>query len=496
MTIAALGEDDFLTGLQALLPRGAAWPRDPEALLTKLLSAIAAGQAAQHARTADLSEVESDPALTDEMLEDWERAYGLPDLCNPEVTDKAARRSILLAKIIEGRTPSLPTIEEIVAGYGVTASITEHRPHTCEDHCEYPIYDEPWIFAWTIFSAVGDGLAHQCTVRRIAPAHTVPIFTTYRRLRSFFIGLPAGDTLRRPGAANYVDYRGKTQSAAANVRRLDYAALTYNQVPNPWGDGSPPTNWQAVAASSVTPAFLASGVRDGIYYTRWRVQGTSTGSSFPQIRTALIGDIPAVAGNAFSGEAYVEVVRVGAGNTAPAPTTATFSLVGYTSGGAQSEISASPAIGARTFASGPARVQRTMSGGTTASALLRLSIPNASGLVHDWDVEIGFPILAPGLSYLADSVPLATLANRLNGIPQYGLRGMLVEPSESEQLILDMPDGIYDMTVEAGTVSIGGTNYEASAEAIGGFGVAFVWPPDAVTAGEKHVQTITLIKVS
>jgi hypothetical protein len=393
----------------------------------------------------------------------------------------------------------LPTIEQIVAGYGVTASITEHRPHTCEDHCEYPVYDEAWAFAWTIFSAIGDGLAHQCTVRRIAPAHTVPIFTTYRRLWSLLIGLPAGGTLLRPGAANYTDYRGKTQSAAANVRRLDYnPALTYNQVPNPWGDGNPPANWQGVAGSGVTPTFLASGVRDGIFFTRWRVQGTSSGSTFPQIRTALVGDIPGVSGNAFSGEAHVEVVRVGAGNTAPAPTTSTLAIVGYTGGGAQTEINNSAAIGARTFASGPLRVQRTLNGGTTASALLRLNIANASGLVHDWDVEIGFPVVNPGLSYLTDSVPLATLANRsvANSVPQYGLRGLLVEPSESEQLILGMPDGTYDMTVSAGTVSITGTTYEASATAIGGLGVAFDWPAAAVTAGERHVRSITLIKVA
>ncbi|GGJ14301.1 putative phage tail protein [Neoroseomonas lacus] len=501
MTIAGLGEDDFLAGLQALLPRGAAWPRDPEALLTKLLSAIAAGQARQHERTADLSEVESDPALTDEMLEDWERAYGLPDLCNPAVTDKAARRSVLLAKIIEGRTPTLPTIAQIIAGYGVTASITEHRPHTCEDHCEYPLYDQPWAFAWSIYSPIGQGLSYACAVQRIAPAHTVPIFAPYRWLWSLFNGLQVGATLRRPGSAPYHDYRGQLQSAAADVARFDYnPALPYNIIPNPWADGTgaptPPDGWSVAAGSGITPVYLSSGVRDGIPYTRWRLQGTSSGGGFPIIHFQPFDSASAPTGTDVCGTIHFEIARLGGTHSVvDFRHRCTGVNAGGTVTGNYSTTIADAAV--RTFGSGPFVQARNMAAADIVFARAGIMSGNAAGRVFDIDIDIGFPTLRVGsLTPLTTTVPIADLVERINNIPQHGLIGLLVEPGESEQLTFAMPDGTYDMLVRAGTVNVAGTFYEATAYAAGGFGLTFVWPAAAVTAGERHVQTFRLTKVA
>jgi uncharacterized protein YmfQ (DUF2313 family) len=501
MSIAELEAEDFLAGLQALLPRGAAWARDHDAGLTALLTGIADQQARQHARTADLSERESDPALTDEMLADWERAYGLPDPCNPSVTDPAARRAILLAKIIEGRTPTLPTILELIAGYGVDAAITEHRPHHCEDDCEYPVYDEPWAFAWTVWAPIGVGLPHACVVSRIAPAHTVPIFDDYQQTRNFLIGFPTRTTLRRPGSAPYYDYRGLLQSAAADVARFDYdPALPYNMIPNPWGDGAGaptlPDGWAVVSGSGITPQYLSSGVRDGIPYTRWRLQGTSSGAGYPVIHFQPFDSAAAPTGTDTCATMYLEVVRVGGTHSTIAFRARNVGLNG--AGAVVGDYTTTIADGAtRTFADGPFVYPRNMTAAGVVSARVGIAHVNTSGRVFDIDFDIGFPTLRVGsLTPLTDTVPIATLAQRFNGLPRYGLRGMLFEPSESEALTLDLPEGTYDVLVRGGTQNVAGTFYEAEgALAASDFGMAFAWPAEAVTDGERHLQSITVVKV-
>lgn len=105
------------------------------------------------------------------------------------------RRARLLARITERLSPTPPTFIAIAASYGATATIIEHRAYTCEMNCEQPVNDETWNHAWTINGTGGmvaemsceDGCEtplrqwrqapYECSVRRRAPAHTVPIFT-------------------------------------------------------------------------------------------------------------------------------------------------------------------------------------------------------------------------------------------------------------------------------------------------------------------------------
>lgn len=73
---------DYLAQLAALLPPGAALPREPDSVLMRLLSAPAAELARVEARAAALLD-EADPRVAADLFEAWERVAGLPDDCQP-----------------------------------------------------------------------------------------------------------------------------------------------------------------------------------------------------------------------------------------------------------------------------------------------------------------------------------------------------------------------------------------------------------------------------
>lgn len=90
--------DQYREHNQALLPSGPAWTRAPDAVLTTLLDALAQEFARVDVRADELI-AELDPRTTTELLEDWERAFGLPAPCMPASQTLADRRAALWAKM-------------------------------------------------------------------------------------------------------------------------------------------------------------------------------------------------------------------------------------------------------------------------------------------------------------------------------------------------------------------------------------------------------------
>lgn len=189
-------EGDFLAALQALLPQGPAWPRDPDALLTRLLEAVAERLAAVQARTVTLLEAESLPPLAAELLPDWERAFGLPDLCAAPDDGTAARRAALVARIIERGGQSRAYFIAYAAALGFTITITEFKPARIGiATIGTPIQHDDWAHTWRVnalattvipsrvgLSAIGDPLREwgnerlECALSHIKPAHTALLF--------------------------------------------------------------------------------------------------------------------------------------------------------------------------------------------------------------------------------------------------------------------------------------------------------------------------------
>ena len=105
------------------------------------------------------------------------------------------RRQRILARLIERFEPTPAAIIGLAARLGDSVTLTEFRPHTCEDSCETPVLDDAWAHAFQIAGGAQQVVEftcedtcetplsqwrtgrYECAIRRFAPAHTVPIFT-------------------------------------------------------------------------------------------------------------------------------------------------------------------------------------------------------------------------------------------------------------------------------------------------------------------------------
>jgi len=105
------------------------------------------------------------------------------------------RRARVLARLIERFEPTPIAIIGLAARLGATVTLTEFRPHDCEDDADQPLLDDAWAHAFQVAGASSlvveftclDGCetplsqwrtgAYECAIRRFAPAHTVPIFS-------------------------------------------------------------------------------------------------------------------------------------------------------------------------------------------------------------------------------------------------------------------------------------------------------------------------------
>lgn len=127
----AMSVDDYLGHLKALLPQGAAWPRDVGSMLNMLLRGFAEEFARVDARVTDLRN-ESDPRTTLEMLVEWESFAGLPDTCSAGIaTTIEERRATIQAKLLATGGASRAYFMAICASLGYQVEIDTWRPFVC-----------------------------------------------------------------------------------------------------------------------------------------------------------------------------------------------------------------------------------------------------------------------------------------------------------------------------------------------------------------------------
>jgi uncharacterized protein YmfQ (DUF2313 family) len=123
--------DDYAEAFQQLLPQGQAWPRHDDSVLMKVVRGLSQIWGLIERRASDLLEQESDPRITMELLPDWERNWGLPDLCYydpanpPSIGDR--QRALVQRMTIEGAQSREFFIAQ-AAYIGYTITITEYRP--------------------------------------------------------------------------------------------------------------------------------------------------------------------------------------------------------------------------------------------------------------------------------------------------------------------------------------------------------------------------------
>jgi uncharacterized protein YmfQ (DUF2313 family) len=189
--------DDYRRQMQALLPRGFAWALAPAAWLTRLLSGLSPEFARIHGRVLDLIR-ESDPRTTVEMLQEWERALGLPDNCSSTLAPTLqARRDYVLTRLVSLGGQSRAYYIAVAARLGYAISIEEFRPFQCgRSQCGDALNSQDWIWVWQVNgpavtirnfacgeSTCGEPLRTwgndtlECRLNSIKPAHTRIIFS-------------------------------------------------------------------------------------------------------------------------------------------------------------------------------------------------------------------------------------------------------------------------------------------------------------------------------
>lgn len=125
----------YLIFLQSLLPPGQAWAWDNTSAFARMLNVVAGEMERVHTRSDDLLD-ESDPRTTLELLADWERVAGLPDLCTGVLETLQERRIALVQKLTSRGGQSKAYFTDIAETLGYEISIHEYRPFICGiSHC-------------------------------------------------------------------------------------------------------------------------------------------------------------------------------------------------------------------------------------------------------------------------------------------------------------------------------------------------------------------------
>lgn len=136
--------------LVRLLPQGPAWPQEDGDLAVRVLEALAKSYLSVHNDVDQIPE-EADPRTTTLLLDDWERAFGLPDPCLTAPVSIADRRARLAQKVSwtggQSRAFFIGLLETL--GYPGCA-ITEFRPFRANSKCNAALNQGGWRYAWRV----------------------------------------------------------------------------------------------------------------------------------------------------------------------------------------------------------------------------------------------------------------------------------------------------------------------------------------------------------
>ncbi|MET3135271.1 uncharacterized protein YmfQ (DUF2313 family) [Oxalobacteraceae bacterium GrIS 1.11] len=187
---------DYLSALQALLPRGRVWPRERDAAQTKALSGLMPTYERQNLRANHLL-VDAFPTTTVELLPEWEDTLGLPDPCAGVAPTIQARRAQVVARFTGSGGQSVAYMKAFAFSLGYSIDITQFVPARAGVlRVGMPLCGNDFAHAWNVSaplntsfafragaSAAGEPLSSigntvlECELREIAPAHTTVFFT-------------------------------------------------------------------------------------------------------------------------------------------------------------------------------------------------------------------------------------------------------------------------------------------------------------------------------
>jgi uncharacterized protein YmfQ (DUF2313 family) len=172
---------DYLKLLQSLLPKGKLWNLSETSWLGEFLYGSSDELSRIDSRTDDLIN-ETLPSKVTELIDEWEKEFGLPEVGLELGSTIEERRAELIARFtLDGRQNKEYFIE-IAVRLGLTITIEEYTPAwigivTVGEPCG----DQSIIFYWTVQVEVEAGILPDITVLQLninkyKPVHTIALF--------------------------------------------------------------------------------------------------------------------------------------------------------------------------------------------------------------------------------------------------------------------------------------------------------------------------------
>lgn len=184
----------YQDALLALLPMGDAWIKEADSELGKLMAGAAEEFARIDQRAIDLL-TESHPSTAEELFEEWENQYGLPDdCCTTDQTDEDRVYALIQSYQTQGGQSKAFFIE-VAALLGVEITITEYRQRYFGDDFNELYASTDWTYTWQVNTKVvnfrnmyyGESYNQvyrqwvnerlECVFQTIKPAHLHLIFS-------------------------------------------------------------------------------------------------------------------------------------------------------------------------------------------------------------------------------------------------------------------------------------------------------------------------------
>ncbi|MDA8230139.1 MAG: DUF2313 domain-containing protein [Magnetospirillum sp.] len=192
MPIPTFTAADYLSALQALMPRGRVWPREADAVMTLALAGLAPVYERSGTRAAQVM-AEAFPPSTYELLPEWESSLGLPDACAGTSLTTQARRASVVSRFVGLAGQRASDYIGVAASLGYTVTVTMFAQFRMgQTAMGAPLGAPDWAHTWAIEapldtitpfrmgqSSMGDPLQAwgnallECELAALAPPHTV-----------------------------------------------------------------------------------------------------------------------------------------------------------------------------------------------------------------------------------------------------------------------------------------------------------------------------------
>ncbi len=166
---------DFVSALQALMPPGRAWPRDPSSVQTSVITGLAPSFQRVTAAGNNLL-LDAFPATTDQLLPEWQSTLALPDPNLPAANTLAEQQAQVVVKFANGGGQSAAYFESFAAQLGVTVTVTSSAPFRCgQSKCGQTLGTTDQFFAWSV---TAPDTSLEGIFNELKPGHTYVTFNT------------------------------------------------------------------------------------------------------------------------------------------------------------------------------------------------------------------------------------------------------------------------------------------------------------------------------